>query len=54
MTRSIGPKIRRSCPRPIKNQQLMFEQKRLGDNGTSAARQEEFADRSDETDKRHD
>jgi hypothetical protein len=32
----------------------MFEQKRLGDNGTSAARQEEFGYRCDETDKQHD
>jgi len=38
------PKVRRSRPRPIENQQLMFEQKRLGDNGTSAARSEEFDD----------
>jgi hypothetical protein len=32
----------------------MFEQKRLGDNGTSAARSEEFDDRGDEMNKQHD
>ena len=46
------PKVRRSRPRPIKNQQLMFEQKRLGDNGTSAARSEDFDDRGDEMDEK--
>ena len=32
----------------------MFEQKRLGDNGTRAARSEEFDDRGDEMNKQHD
>jgi len=32
----------------------MFEQKRLGDNGTRAARSEEFDDRGDELNKQHD
>ena len=31
----------------------MFEQKRLGDNGTSAARSEEFDDRGNEMNKQH-
>ena len=31
----------------------MFEQKRLGDNGTSAARSEDFDDRGDEMDEKH-
>ena len=48
------PKVRRSHPRPIKNQQLMFEQQRLGDNGTSAATAEESGDRGDEMNKQHD
>ena len=39
-----------SRPRPIKNQQLMFEQKRLGDNGTSTATSKESGDRGDEMD----
>jgi hypothetical protein len=32
----------------------MFEQKRLGDNGTSAAATKEFGDRGDEMHKQHD
>jgi len=34
------------------DQQLMFEQKRLGDNGTSAATSKESGDRGDEMDEK--
>jgi hypothetical protein len=40
--------------RPIENQQLLLEQERLGDNGTSAARQKESGERGDEMTKQDD
>jgi len=52
MTRSIGRRFGALAPRPIENQELMFEQKRLGDNGTSAATAKESGDRGDEMDEK--
>ena len=46
-----GPKIRGSGARSIQNQQLMFEQQRLRNDGTSAARRQEFSDGRNEINK---
>jgi hypothetical protein len=48
-----GPKIRGSGARSIQNQQLMFEQQRLGNDGTSTTRQQEFGDGRNEMNKQN-
>lgn len=39
-----GPQIRGPHPRSIEDQELMFEQQRLGNDGTSAIRWQESGD----------
>src|ERR1700736_2085520 len=46
--------IRRSVPGAIQDQELMLEQKRLGNEGTGTARSEQASQGSDEVDEKHD
>jgi hypothetical protein len=46
--------IRRSLPGAIQDQELMLQQKRLGNNGTGTARSEQASQGSDEMDEKDD
>ncbi|HWO39983.1 MAG TPA: hypothetical protein VNO32_65285 [Candidatus Acidoferrum sp.] len=46
--------IRRSLPGAIQDQELMLEQKRLGNDGTGTARSEQASQGSDEMDEKDD
>ncbi len=45
-----GAQVRRSLSRAIENQQLMFDQERFCDDGSDAARSQQFSNRHHEMD----
>ena len=49
-----GAKVRRSLTRALEDQQLVLDEQRLSDDGTSTAGSNEFGDRGDEMDKQND